>query len=480
MSILPCYGLYMDPGTGKTATSITALDKIAKRIRKNCNRPAIFLIAVPKSLCANWKAEIAKFSTAKNKVTVLKGGFPAERDVCALQATVSKPSDGYEALYLIGGYDACIGTPMLELFEYDAILIDEAHNIANGSTDRAKYFLRLRDKAARRFILTGTPIRSTPFDLYTQLEFLCQGASGFTSLAAFKEFYGKYDYSRGGAPSLEGFKNIPMLQETIAKYCYVLKKHEALPFLPEKSYDIVTVELTAEQKKSYAAIAYELQAEFDLLDKTDTMSVNNHLTKMLRLAQITSGFANLDSGLEYRFDPSPKEEALVDMLKSKSPDDKTIVWCSFKPNIRRLAARLKLEGIENVTFFGDTNTSDRAAAEREFNTNPNCKVLIGHPACGGVGLNLLGFDPANPDDYTTNANHIIFYSRNWVSTDYWQAQDRAHRYGTRVPVRITNMIVDNSIDVQIYNRVELKTDIAVTTQDVSSILQAVVSGITML
>jgi SNF2 family DNA or RNA helicase len=208
---------------------------------------------------------------------------------------------------------------------------------------------------------------------------------------------------------------------------------------------------------------------------------------LLRLAQITSGFYKwnptyneegevvAEGGVD-RFDPNPKIEALIEILKEKGPNDKTIVWANWIQDIKSIRARLEQEGIGCVTFYGGTKEDDRAIAEYEFNHNADIKVFVGNPAAGGTGLNLLGYPPGEGDDYPSNCNHVIYYSQDWSSIKRSQSEDRAHRRGTREPVRITDLCIPRTIDEEIRARVLKKRINAASIADVREILRNVLRG----
>jgi SNF2 family DNA or RNA helicase len=209
------------------------------------------------------------------------------------------------------------------------------------------------------------------------------------------------------------------------------------------------------------------------------MTIKSHLTKLLRLAEITSGYAKTDESGIYRFDPNPKLEVLTEALKEyleDNPTSKVQIWSCFVENIKQIFYRLnEVEKIPSVKFYGGTSDNERIEAERRFNTDPSTKVFIGNPAAGGVGLNLLGFDPYNPNKFDTNCDWVIYYSNNWSTVTRRQSEDRAYRYGTRVPVRITNLVVPDSIDEYILDTVNGKIKAAMSVQDVRGLLSRIVS-----
>ena len=102
-------------------------------------------------------------------------------------------------------------------------------------------------------------------------------------------------------------------------------------------------------------------------------------------------------------------------------------------------------------------------------------LLVGNPVAGGMGLNLLGYDPNNPDGYTTNCNHMIYFSQGWSYVARDQSESRPHRRGTRVNVRITDLTVPDTIDEEIRARVTDKKLHALTTTNISDLLRKLLS-----
>jgi SNF2 family DNA or RNA helicase len=480
------YGLFCDPGTGKTVMMIRKLDHVID----HTDRETLTIILCPKNIRTNWRCELERFSTHTDSlfVTNLQGGNPTQRAINFMQDMLSPEAHGKHKV-LICGYEAFVQTPRLHELEFDLCLLDESQNIANSGTKRAKTLLANRSKFENVVIATGTPFRNSPFDIFSQFEFLGEGISGFESLNAFKLFYGNYSNGYNGRISLDGFKNIPLLTEKIAKYCFVIRKEEALPFLPKKTFHVEQTEMTKEQDQVYMDLASKLYSEIESYGADiDAVTVNNILTKLLRLAQITSGYVVMDSGAVNRFDPNPKMELLIKYLIDGDTDDETefegtltdpnsksIIWCAFKHNISVIRARLEIEGIKCVTFHGDLDTDQRDEAVRLFNCDPSTRVFLGTAASGGVGLNLIGFDSSNPDKYTTNCNNIIYFSNNWSYVQYAQSQDRAHRYNTRVPIKITNLVISDSIDEEILSRLKYKKDLDLQLQDVRAILTSILN-----
>jgi SNF2 family DNA or RNA helicase len=136
-----------------------------------------------------------------------------------------------------------------------------------------------------------------------------------------------------------------------------------------------------------------------------------------------------------------------------------------------------MEGICAVPYYGKTSEKDRDDVVYRFNHDRDVKVLVGNPACGGAGLNLLGYPPDLANEYDTNCTHHIYYAQDWSMIKRSQSSDRSHRRGTRKPVRITDLVVPGTIDEEIRRRVTSKMMTAYEIGDIRQILKAVLQGV---
>lgn len=481
------FGYFMEQGTGKTFAAI--ID--ACNIPSNPDgTPLRVLVVCPNNVRVNWVREWNEFSTLKHKATVIRGGQVARIN----QLIQAITPEGQEISVVIVSYDTLIQSwEAIGMIPWDVTYLDEAHYIKSPRTKRWEFCKKLRDVSKRRRVLTGTPIANSLFDTYTLFEFMGEGFSGFTSFKAFREYYGVWDESRErGFAALVGLQNIPHMKDLLSRLTFSITKREALPDLPEKVYDIIEVDLQDEQLDAYMQLAETLsyEIESDLAESENlSLTINNVLTKLLKLAQITSGFLNvppevtdegeiIKPGYTINFSPNPKIEAIVNLIEEKTPDQKTIIWCCWVPDIEKIARALALNGQDVVTYYGGTSEADRQTAEDRFNNDPNCRWFVGNPAAGGTGLNLLGYNPRLPtEEQTTNCDHVIYFSQDWSSLKRSQSEDRAHRRGTRQNVRVTDLCVPNSIDETIRTRVIAKRKHAMEITDIREILSSVLDNI---
>jgi SNF2 family DNA or RNA helicase len=297
--------------------------------------------------------------------------------------------------------------------------VDESHTIKNPNAAVTKEMLANRDLFKKRLALTGTPIGNHVFDLWAQLEFLYPGCSGFTEFAAFKKYFSRpIPQNATTEEKLECLQNLPMLREILARNAFIVTKKVALPYLPEKLFDVVSIPLSKRQQSAYDTLAENLALSIakDLEDaehgdKNRNLVINNVLTKSLKLTQITSGFIKWDAekhpvtldeikpSWNEEYKENPKVDWLIEEVLASPKDEKFIVWCyqTFAQDI--ILRRLRERGIGIVRFNGSTPTDERTKVVDEFNdeilkTNPNAydplnsptKVFLGNPRAAGPGL----------------------------------------------------------------------------------------------
>ena len=123
------FALFMEQGTGKT---IPALYRILDLLKSGKIVDA--LVVAPKSALGAWERDIEKFS---------------ELDADILRESITLIN--YDKIWR--GEDK---SPYYK--KYGCIVLDEAHNIKNRTSQRSKFLLKIATFADYKYILTGTPI----------------------------------------------------------------------------------------------------------------------------------------------------------------------------------------------------------------------------------------------------------------------------------------------------------------------------------
>jgi SNF2 family DNA or RNA helicase len=455
---LPNFGLFFEAGTGKTATTINILrGKFAaeKRMLRT-------LVLCPPIVIDNWKREFGMHSKISQERIVLLNGTGKQRLEKFLEADPVSQNifiTNFETLLMPANMAA------LQAWKPEVLVVDECHKCKDGKSKRTKAVTALADTARYRFILSGTPILNSPMDIFWQFRILDGGTTFGKNFFAFRARY-FYDKNAGMPPQkyFPDWRVRPGALEdinlAISKVAKTIKKSECLD-LPPLVKKTVFVGMTKEQARMYE----EMKNDFITYVRGEACVAQLAITKALRLQQIVSGFISLENrndGMEgpapsekarrteHNISGNPRAQALKALLEDITTHSKVLVWAVFRQNygqIKEVCDELKLQYVE---LNGDTPAGKRVEFVDRFNRDPSCKVFIGHPGSGGIGINLVA------------ASYSIFYSRSFSLEFDIQAEARNYRGGSEVHEKVTriDLVTPGTIDEVVLRRLASKQDIS--------------------
>ncbi len=146
--------------------------------------------------------------------------------------------------------------------------------------------------------------------------------------------------------------------------------------------------------------------------------------------------------------PSPKDEALLDLLEEHDEDGRIVIFAGFTATIDR-AMKLCKQGLwKTICVDGRGWRTDLEIAQHQpvdmLNAFQNLQAehpriaFIGHPGSAGMGLTL------------TASQSIIYYSNDFNAESRIQSEDRIHRPGCRganiidiVHLPTDQLVIDN-------------------------------------
>lgn len=420
-------------GTGKTKMCIDDMNYLYEKELID----AVVVIA-PKGVYANWLKELEVHSpeftamlwdSAKtnNKEMI---GLLSEHCMNAVDSlkylimnveALSRPGKAINYLSHFLKYNKC------------AFVIDEATCIKNPKAKRTKAIIQLRTLVNFRRIMTGSPITNSPLNLYSQFEFLSKRILGYSSFYGFRADVAIMKQMNLGTRTfnvVQGYDKEALYKITkrFEPHAALYKKSECLD-LPEKIYYKRYVSLSEEQKKDYEQLKEELMIS---IDEEPLLTVNNVLTKILKLHQIACGFLKYDEGIkEYN---SAKLEELQNTIDEMS--GKIIIWSTYIHNLKQIEKMIKHEYGDDsyVMYYGDISQADRDSAIERFQNDDECRFFIGNPQTAGYGLTL------------TAAENEIYFSNSYDIEKRQQSEDRAHRIGQTKSVNIVDIIARDTVD----------------------------------
>jgi SNF2 family DNA or RNA helicase len=311
------------------------------------------------------------------------------------------------------------------------IILDESQKIKNPAASISRALFRLAPNLKKRVIMTGTPVANRPYEIWSQIYFLDQGAALGTD---FSDFQKQVDLTndladdRHKANAFE--KNLAGIFGRIRPFSVRETKQGADIQLPQKNFETVVVEMESRQAELYSQYKQEFASILLRSGQPVLDDAEESLKRLLRLVQVASNPRLIDDS--YRAAPGklPVLRNLVDDIVGRA--EKVIVWTSFTANVDWLAREFRSYGA--VRVHGKLAYEQRTASIQAFKADPDCKILVATPASAKEGLTL------------TVANNAIFFDRSFSLDDYLQAQDRIHRISQEKDCTITILKAKDTID----------------------------------
>ena len=311
------------------------------------------------------------------------------------------------------------------------IAFDEAHKAKNPDSQQGKALLSI-DCKGPKIPMSGTFVLNNPLDLYLPLKW-----AGFEthSFYAYKQHY--CTMGGFGGKEIVGYKNLDELRSMVSKVMLRRVKGDVLD-LPPKVHTIEWVDAYPEQKSLYKDVRDQVR------DNIDKVKVHpDPLSEMLRLRQV-AGYPGILSSTVTKSAKMDRMEELVE--EEVAVGGKAIIFSNWSEMTNVIRHKLKKYNPAYIT--GEVGSVQRMEEKDRFQNDPNCKVMIGTIGALGTGFTL------------TAAQLVIFVDEPWNRGIKDQAEDRAHRIGTRGTVRIVTILTRDTVDEGVYNLVQKKGKMA--------------------
>ncbi len=406
-------GLFDEPGVGKTAQAVRALD-LRGAIRG--------VVVAPAATREAWRGEFLKFQRIPRRT--VKG--------VSIHDFVAWANGRFDVL--VTSYDMFLkwGRYLDDRAEVlDFLVLDEAHYLKDDETARARVILgRHPSFGATRWAecawwLTGTPVPNDPADIYTFMRFV--GATRDKRPSFVSRYFSSRPrtYSSTQTPRKD---KLPELQGLIGANSLrrrLIDTGVELPpiFLTETLVDgdaKPVRELLLAYPGLDAAIREALEGVGGGLSRLDA----DHVATLRRLIGEAKAV--------------PYAAYLLEELRSGL--DKCVVFGVHRLALLNVRDYLWSHGVRAVLINGDTPEAHRQEYMSQFQSDPNCRVLIGNIRAAGVGLTL------------TASCNIDMLESDWTPAGNAQALKRVHRFTQTRRVRARFITLADSFD-QIVNSI---------------------------
>ena len=406
-----------DMGLGKTAQALAWMRHA--QIRRA-------VVVAPASVALNWCREAQRF-------------FPQARGVAALSpsaldAVLAAPPS--EPMFVVVTWDGLrrMWSSLLAL-KPQALVADEAHYAKSLDAQRTRALLWLASSVPHRILLSGTPLRNRPRELFPLLHVL--DPVRFRSFVPFGERYCGAKMQRFGARHVrtyDGASHAEELNLLIRPYLIRRNKLEVLDELPPKRVQRLCLpEIPGVRRKLKSAML--------------VLSTEQHEGGQRGLGLITQ--IRQEVGLA-------KVEAAQEWIASmREAGEAAVVFCHHLSVLDALVAACEKSGWRIGRIAGDTPAATRQQIVADFQADKIDLVLATEAAREGITL--------------TRAANLLFCEYFWVPGDMSQASDRIWRIGQRREALITILHLEGSLDDHVARVIERKSRIIETVQDNRSV-----------
>ena len=414
---------FNEQGTGKTASAIWAADFLMKQ-----GKVKRALVVCPLSIMDSaWRADLFSFAMHR-KVDIAYGAKDKRRQII----------EG-DADFVIINYDGVeIVADAIANGGFDLIIIDEATHYKNPQTRRWKVMNALLGPDTWMWMMTGTPAAQSPLDAY--------GLAKMLNPNSVPRFMGTF--KQQVMWQVTRFKWVPKDDATETVFNALrpairFTKDECLD-LPEMTYVKREVPLTAQQKKYYQQLHDQMMLQAD----GEEVTAANAAIMMNKLMQISCGAVYSDDRETIEFDISNRYKVLREVIDESS--QKVLIFVPFKHTIEILVQRLRKDKITADFISGDVSASKRTALFKQFQEQPDPRVLVIQPQAAAHGVTL------------TAANTVVWWGPTSSLETYAQANARVHRSGQKhkcTVVQLQGSSVEKHVYKMLDNRINVHTKI---------------------
>ena len=410
---------FNEAGTGKTASAIWAADFLMKQgIVKRA------LVICPLSIMDSaWRADLFTFAMHRT-VDIAHGTSDKRKKIIA-----RKPD------FLIINYDGVeIVKEDIAAAGYDLIIADEASHYKNAQSKRWKVLNSLVKPETWLWMMTGTPAAQGPEDAFGLAKLVNPtGVPKFFNAWKDMVMYKVSQYR--WKPKEHSEHTVHRALQPAIRYT----KEECLD-LPDMLYVKRDVALTKQQELYYNRLKQQMVMEV----AGARITAVNAAVMMGKLLQISAGASYTESGDTVQFDINNRYSVLKEVIAEST--HKVLIFVPFKHVIEMLTAQLTKDGITNAVINGDVKAGDRTDIFRQFQNQPDPRVLVIQPQAAAHGVTL------------TAANTVVWWAPTSSLETYVQANARVHRKGQSNKCTVVQL-QGSGVERRVYKMLDEKIDV---------------------
>ncbi|KAJ5925906.1 DNA repair and recombination protein [Penicillium verhagenii] len=451
-------------GMGKTLQTIALLWTLLKQNPIYGAPPVIkkALIVCPVTLINNWRKEFRKW-LGNERIGVFVFDDNRKR--------LTDFTKGKSYSIMIVGYEK-LRTAQEGLTKgagVDIIIADEGHRLKTLSNKSGQAIQSLN--AAKRVILSGTPIQNDLSEFFAAVDLVNPGILG-TFKAFIREFETPIVRSRQPEATRKeiekGESRSEELRDLTSKFILRRTADILAKYLPPKTEYVLFCNPTRSQANIYQAVLASPIFQSAMGNAESALQLITILKKLCNSPSlltaknnnnapgdtITALLASLPQNLIRHFSPSASAkirvlDQILDNMRTKTTE-KIVLVSNYTSTLNLLANLLSSLGLPFLRLDGSTPTQKRQPLVDDFNRLPadKCFAFLLSAKAGGMGLNLIG------------ASRLVLFDVDWNPATDIQAMARIHRDGQKHHCRIYRVILKGSLEEKIWQRQVTKIGLA--------------------
>ena len=410
--------LFWGMGTGKTVTTLTAIDLL---LHDQLEDGPVLVIA-PKRVAENtWSKETAKWEHLNHlRISRVMGTAKQRQDALLTKADV----------YVINRENVVWLVDMIgHRWPFRIVVIDELSSFKSAQAKRWKALRKVRGRIRRLIGLTGTPRPNGLEDLWPEVYLLDQGERLGRTLGAFRSRFlipekmnGHIVYSYRPKDGAEA-----EVYERLSDVCMSIRKEDVLS-LPGQIYDDIVLDTPAALLKQYKQ--FERDKVLECLDEEGDIVAGTEAALTNKLLQFANGaIYDMDGAVHHIHDV--KLDALEELVE-EAGGDPVLVLYAYKHDAERIRERITCRALDTEADIDAWNRGE-------------IPVALAHPASIGHGLNLQ------------EGGHItIWFGLSWSLELYEQANERLNRPGQKNVCRVYHLIMKGTHDERVLKSLQRK------------------------
>lgn len=453
-----------DMGLGKTLQTITLLWTLLKQNPIYGDPPVIkkALIVCPVTLINNWRKEFRKW-LGNERIGVFVFDDKRKR--------LTDFTKGRAYNIMIVGYEKLrtVQEGLARGAGVDIIIADEGHRLKTLQNKSGQAIQNLN--AAKRVILSGTPIQNDLREFFAAVDLVNPGILG-TFKAFIREFETPIVRSRQPEATKrdteKGESRNEELRELTSKFILRRTADVLAKYLPPKSEYVLFCNPTRTQANIYQAVLASPIFQTAMGNAESALQLITILKKLCNSPSLLTAknndnspnetisalLSSLPPSLLRHFSPSSSAKVrvldqILDSMRTNT-SEKIVLVSNYTSTLNLLATLLTSLGLPFLRLDGSTPAQKRQPLVDDFNRLPaeSCFAFLLSAKAGGTGLNLIG------------ASRLVLFDVDWNPATDIQAMARIHRDGQKRHCRIYRVLLKGSLEEKIWQRQVTKIGLA--------------------